>query len=131
MTPPLDPPGPGVPPGADDDAIPLLTEVVEVPRYSAPDLPARLADVDWATLARQVQDNVMERLMRRSEALLEQSLRGTLDTVIGRATEQLQADLQGAISQLTREVVARAVAEELARVQAEIANGGTGDAAPI
>ncbi len=90
MNPPLDPTGPGGPglPGS-DDAIPLLTEVVEAPRYRAPDLPAALSDVDWSALSRQVQDNVLEQLMRRSEALFEQSLRSTLDAVIERATAPL------------------------------------------
>lgn len=132
MNPPLDPTGPGGPglPGS-DDAIPLLTEVLEAPRYRAPDLPASLDDVDWSALSRQVQDNVLERLMRRSEALFEQSLRGTLDAVIERAAAQLRLELQGAVSQLTRDVVARAVAEELARVQAEIERRGSGDGTPI
>jgi len=132
MNPPLDPLAPaGTGISGDDDAIPLLTEVVEAPRYSVHGLPAALSDVDWSALAREVQDNVLERLMRRSESLFEQSLRATLDTVIERATAQLLLELQGAVSQLTRDVVARAVAEELARVQADIEQGEPGEPAPI
>lgn len=127
MPPPFDPTGPGTPslPG-DEDAIPLLTEIVEPPREPRTGLPATLGEADWSALARQVEDDVLVRLMHHSEALFAQSLRSTLDAVIERATVQLQLDLESAISQLTRDVVARAVADELARVQAEIGQQAPG-----
>ena len=109
-----------------DDAIPMLTEVVEVPRYDRAELPATLASVDWSQLALRVQENVLERLLNRSDALLEEQLRASLHAVIGRATESLAAELGTTLQQLIRDLVARAVTEELTRVHDEMvhARGG-------
>jgi len=104
-----------------DESIPLLTEVVEIPRYGGADLPASLAEVDWAALAQQVQDNVFERLMQRSTQLFDTQVRAAITPVLDRAARQLSADLESALTQLTRELVERAIADELARVHAEIA----------
>lgn len=104
-----------------DDAIPMLTEVVELPGEAAPDLPESLGEVDWAALEQRVQDNVIDRLMHRSVDLLDDQLHATLNAVIGRAIDHLSAELHEALAQLTRDLVARAVAEELDRVHAEVA----------
>lgn len=129
MTSPTEPPEDGAPP--EDDAIPMLTEVIELPQYSAPDLPSTLDQVDWAVLARQVQDKVLERLLSRPDLLLEPGLRSALDAVVQRATAQLAIELQGTVAQLVRDAVARAVAEELGRLQARIADPDPGPDAPI
>ncbi len=119
------PPDPRLPDAAHsaehDDAIPMLTEVVELPGEAAPDLPESLAEVDWAALEQRVQDNVIDRLMHRSVDLLDDQLHATLNAVIGRAIDHLSAELHEALAQLTRDLVARAVAEELDRVHAEVA----------
>ena len=111
-----------------DDAVPTLTEIVHVPRYGAPDLPPSLADVDWAALTQRIQDNVLGRLMRRSELLFGAQLRSTLKSVLDRTAEQMSAELQVTLSQLTRDLVARAVAEEITRVHDEIARRERGEA---
>ena len=122
MTLPSEPTGndPGSALGS-DEAIPTLTELVQVPSYSEPELPATLSDVDWAALAQRIQDNVLGRLMRRSELLFGAQLRATLKSVLDRTAEQMSAELQVTLSQLTRDLVARAVAEEITRVHDEIA----------
>ncbi len=109
-----------------DDAIPLLTEVIEVPRYDASELPRTLADVDWSQLALRVQENVLERLLSRSDTLLDAQLQANLQTVIGRATESLAAELRTTLGQMVRDLVARAVTDELTRVHDEVvrARGG-------
>jgi len=109
------------PPRAPDEAIPMLTEIVQVPRYVPEELPRALADVPWADLAERVRENVTERLVRRSEALLDAKLRESLQTVIDRAAESLAAELRASLSQTVRDLVARAVKEELTRLHAEIA----------
>ena len=48
--------------------IPMLTEVVQVPRYDSEDLPQSFAEVDWGDLAQRVRENVLERLLRRSDS---------------------------------------------------------------
>lgn len=110
----------------DDEAIPLLTEVIEVPRYDASELPKTLADVDWSQLALRVQENVLERLLSRSDALLDSHLQASLRAVIGRATESLESELRTTLAQMVRDLVARAVTDELTRVHDEVvrARGG-------
>jgi len=116
---PRRPPPPA--PGGPDEAIPMLTEIVQVPRYAPEELPKSLAEVSWADLAERVRENVTERLVRRSEALLDAKLRESLQLVIDRAADSLAAELRAALSQTVRDVVARAVKEELTRLHAEIA----------
>jgi uncharacterized membrane-anchored protein YjiN (DUF445 family) len=106
---------------ASDEAIPMLTEIVEVPRYTDEELPETLAEVDWAALGERVRENVTERLMRRSQALLDTQLRATLEVVLGRVAESLTSDLHESLTQMVRDVVAQAVTEEMTRVHAEIA----------
>jgi len=119
--------------GADagDEAIPMLTEVVEVPRYDRSELPSTLVEIDWAQLAMRVRENVLEGLLGRADALLDAQLRASLQAVIGRATESLAADLGTTLEQLIRDLVARAVAEEITRVHDEVirARGGAGPGA--
>jgi hypothetical protein len=117
---------------AGDDAIPMLTEVVEVPRYDRSELPRTLVEIDWAQLAMRVRENVLEGLLGRSDAMLDAQLRASLQAVIGRATESLAADLGTTLEQLIRDLVARAVTEEITRVHDEVirARGGTPPDAP-
>lgn len=116
-----------------DDAIPVLTEVIEVPRYDASELPRTLADVDWSQLALRVQENVLERLLGRSDALLDAQLQSSLQAVIMRATDSLAAELHTTLGQLVRDLVARAVTDELTRVHDEVmrARGHPRDDRPI
>ncbi|MFM1987754.1 MAG: hypothetical protein RJA99_711 [Pseudomonadota bacterium] len=110
-----------LPVGAADLPIPMLTEIVEVPRYAPETLPAELEDVDWAELAERVRENVAERLTRRSQALLDAALRDSLRAVVDRAAESLAAELRTSLTQMVRDIVGRAVDEEITRVHAEIA----------
>lgn len=106
---------------AGDEPIPMLTEVVQVPRYDSEDLPQTLADVDWGDLSQRVRENVLERLLRRSDALLDAQLQNTLTPVLERAAETVAHELHDALNRMIRDIVARAVTEELTRLHAEIA----------
>jgi hypothetical protein len=101
-------------------AFPTLTEVMSVPRYSSAELPDTLTEVDWTQLALRVRENVLERLMRRSEVMLDAQLKSTLETITARAAESLAVEMHDSLSQLVRDIVARAVNEELTRLQTEI-----------
>jgi hypothetical protein len=108
-----------------DDPIPMLTEVVQVPRYEPEDLPHSLADVDWSDLAQRVRENALERLLRRSDTLLEAQFTATLQPVVERAIETLTLEVHDALNRMIRDIVARAVTEELTRLHAEIASRNT------
>jgi hypothetical protein len=101
--------------------IPMLTEVVQVPRYDSEDLPQSFAEVDWGDLAQRVRENVLERLLRRSDALLDAQLQNTLTAVLERALDNVAHELHDALNRMIRDIVARAVTEELTRLHAEIA----------
>jgi hypothetical protein len=106
-----------------DDNIPMLTEVVQVPRYSKSELPKAIDDVQFAALSERVEANVMERILRHSEQLLDARLKIDLESVLQRATETLAADLKTTLSQSIRDLVSHAVSEELTRLQSEITFG--------
>jgi hypothetical protein len=106
-----------------DDNIPMLTEVVQVPRYSKAELPKAIDDVQFAALSERVEVNVMERILRHSEQLLDARLKADLESVLQRATETLAADLKTTLSQSIRDMVSHAVSEELTRLQSEITFG--------
>jgi uncharacterized membrane-anchored protein YjiN (DUF445 family) len=118
--PPSGTPAPPSASGGPEESIPMLTEIVQVARYAAEELPATLDDVDWSELAERVRVNVTERLTRRSQALLDAQLRESMEAVIDRAAESLAAELRVLLSQMVRDIVGRAVTEELTRVHAEI-----------
>ncbi len=101
--------------------IPMLTEVVQVPRYDTGDLPQTLSEVNWGELGQRVRENVLERLLRRSDALLDAQLQNTLTPVLERAAEAVAHELHDALNRMIRDIVARAVTEELTRLHAEIA----------
>jgi hypothetical protein len=106
-----------------DDNIPMLTEVVQVPRYSKTELPKTIDDVQFSALSDRVEHNVMERILRHSEQLLDAKLKDDLAPVLQRATETLVADLKTTLSQSIRDMVSNAVADELTRLQSEITFG--------
>ncbi len=103
-----------------EEQFPTLTEVMSVPRYPSSEIPDSIDEVDWPELAARVRENVLERMMRRSEVLLEGSLDQILQNITNRAAQQLAVELQDALGQVMRDVVARAVNEELTRLQTDI-----------
>lgn len=114
----------------DDSPIPMLTDVVHLPRYAATELPPSLTGLDWSELAGRVRENVMERLLRRSEMLLDTQLRDHLRIVLERSAEVLAVELHDTLSQMIRDLVVRAVNEELTRIHAEILHRDQARAAP-
>jgi hypothetical protein len=105
-----------------DQQVPMLTDVLQVPRYQSGELPSSLDEVNWPALADRVRDNVMERLMRKSTQMLEERIADTLQVVIERNTANLHHELRDALSLMVKEIVTQAVAEELNRVHTEISS---------
>jgi hypothetical protein len=106
-------------------AIPTLTEIIELPpEGEGPAAPAP-AELDWEALALRVEENVFERVHAAADRLLVERLDGALQPALERAAAQLVADLRFAVEGITRDLVAQAVATEIARMRAEAA-GPTG-----
>ncbi len=103
-----------------DQQVPMLTDVLQVPRYPSEELPHQLDEINWPALAERVRDNVLERLMRRSSQLIDERVADTLQLVIERSTANLNLELRDALSMMIKEIVNNAVADELNRVHTEI-----------
>ncbi|MDO5057916.1 MAG: hypothetical protein Q4E06_11425 [Lautropia sp.] len=110
----------------DEDSIPMLTDVVNVQRYHPEQLPRNFEDVDWGELAGQVRENVLERLLRRGDILLDAQVSQALAPVISRAIETMSRDMHDTLNRLIRDIVARAVTEEITRLHAEMARQNHG-----
>jgi hypothetical protein len=103
--------------------VPTLTEVVALPEappaasvaappVTAPPMPAAPArSLDEDELVRRVLADVQ----RQVELMLEVKLREALAPVLTRATDALMREARNELASTLREVVARAVAQEIAR----------------
>jgi hypothetical protein len=112
FTPRGKPPGPSA--DAGDNDIPTLTEVVQVQSVDTAGLVPPRGDVD-----QQQTEEVLQRLLRRSDMLLEAPLQHALMPVMERLAGIVARELHDSLERIVREVVARAVTEELTRLHGE------------
>jgi hypothetical protein len=95
--------------------LPTLTEVVmEGPATGAVPVPAPAEPVDEGRIV----DSVMAGLQQRVDQMFEFRLREALGPVLARAADAVVADAREALAHTMRDVVARAVSQELARRRA-------------
>jgi hypothetical protein len=123
MSNPDDPnkPSAELPPGVqDDESIPTLTEILQAPVLADTPVPASLSDADLDALAQRLRDNLTAGIGRQADAIFGAQLRATLRVMLERSAEQMANDLYTALSQQTRDLVARAVADEIARLRKEL-----------
>jgi hypothetical protein len=105
--------------------VPILTEVVLLSEAGSVDVPtdepvAQVAPLPPAVgLPPNVEEQLIERvladLQRQVDLMLEYRLRETLAPILTRATESVVRDTRQQLASTLRDVVARAVAQELAR----------------
>jgi hypothetical protein len=136
------PPSPGHDPLAafdNDAAIPMLTEVIDLAEPAQAPISATTPDTtaallappeppDWHAIEERVRDDVLERLARRMDAMFTERLDEAAAAALERATRQLATELRGTLAELARDLVTRAVAEEITRAQLDAADR---DAAPF
>ena len=116
--------GTGLPP---PQRVPTLTEVVDWPEPAqAPPAEAQPAEADvlggpgnppFASVLTedQIVQRVLSEVQRQVELVLEYRLREVLTPLLARATDGLIRDSRNELASTLRDVVARAVAQELAR----------------
>lgn len=73
---------------------------------------------EWAELAARIEHGVTSRMLEQAGPMLEASLQSMVSPLIEQAAVQIAQDLHDAFSHLVRDLVARALAEELALLQA-------------
>jgi hypothetical protein len=83
------------------------------PAAAAPD-----ADDAWRTLEERLVARVLDRLQPRIDVVLEDQLRGQMAIVLDHVAERLGVELRAALQQSIEHVVARAVQQELAHLNA-------------
>ena len=99
------------------EAIPMLTEIVEVPVYSAANLPATLREIDWDEVAGRVRRQVSEHLAERIGAALNLELQKALQTALAPAVDTISRTLHETLRQRMQAAIDEAVALEIARVR--------------
>jgi hypothetical protein len=77
-----------------------------------------LTQADWDALAERIERGVTGRMLAQAGPMLENSLQTLVAPLIEQAAVQIAHDLHDVFSHLVQDLVARAVAEELALLQA-------------
>lgn len=122
-TPPAAAPAPGAPGAAAPATSPIPAVGPSRPGAPVPVPPGPVGApgfverrANWPPIQEdQIVQRVLGDLERQVDLMLETRLRETLSPVLARATDQLARDLRNELASTLRDVVARAVAQELAR----------------
>lgn len=128
-----------------DAGIPVLTEIIPSPQAAEPpeekpaplaaaptaqeelaqddpdmlDISAALAqdEQQWDRLEREVRERVLHQVLERIDFMLEQRVRDSLADVLQTAVENLASDIRNGLHHSIRDVVTRAVAQEITKLQ--------------
>lgn len=125
-----------------DAGIPILTEIIPAPQLdlqaAAPDagppelavmstpdngaaLRARAAtdwdDEKWDRMEREIRERVLHQVLERIDFVLEQRVRDSLADVLQTAVERLASEIRSGLHQTVKEVVTRAVSQEITKLQ--------------
>ncbi|MEZ5649288.1 MAG: hypothetical protein R3E87_01945 [Burkholderiaceae bacterium] len=102
------------------DEIPMLTEVLPTPaRAVQTSTPADFDEASWNRIALKIEANVMQRMLRHADRLVDGPLVERLDELLERGAQRLVEDIRGTLREAVREAVARSIAEELGKARAE------------
>ena len=117
-----------------DASIPVLTEVFEE-KAEAPVVPDPVQDntlhadleqraienwsePEWNLLERRLSERILQQLQGRVDFVLEQRLKDSMEDVLRHAVAGLTAEIQQGLQETIEKIVVRAVAQELAHLQA-------------
>ena len=121
-----------------DASIPVLTEVFDDQAEASVPAPARAPELrhsapaaleqraitdwsaaDWTQLEHRLSERILHQLQGRVDFVLEQRLRDSMEDVLKHALAGLSAQIQQGLQQTIEQIVLRAVAQELAHLQAQ------------
>jgi len=93
-----------------------------VPRETAPVeaavIPAAPMDEDeWLRMERRLRERILGQLLSRTDAMLEERIRSSVAGVLEQAVDSLAATLRASLHKTMEDVVSRAVAQEISRLQ--------------
>ena len=115
-----------------DANIPVLTEIIApapAPATATPrplakgeaqeaQMAAQWSDKEWEQLEHRLTERVLKQLQGRVEFVLEQRVRDSLADVLQLALVGLTSEIKRGLQQTMEEVIARAVQQEITRLQA-------------
>lgn len=103
------------------DAMPLPPLAAPAPQEDGATLETRAAaawdEEQWERLEREVRERVLRQVLERIDFVLEQRVRDSLADVLQIAVENLASEIKGGLHQSIRDVVTRAVAQEITKLQ--------------
>ena len=111
---PAAPPAAAVQPPAERTAIAKLASPANPP--GAP-LPAPMSEDEWHRMERRVRERILGQLLSRTDAMLEERIRSSVAGVLEQAVDSLAATLRASLHKTLEDVVSRAVAQEISRLQ--------------
>jgi hypothetical protein len=122
-----------------DASIPVLTQIISTPKAggatakqpSATDASSTpvssgtsgqaaqmKTDEDWKALELKLNERVLRQILRRVDFVIEHRVKESLADILQVATEELIKEIRSGLQVTLEDVITRAVAQEIARVQA-------------
>lgn len=118
-----------------DASIPVLTQVIGTPKADSEQpivavnqtvMPGQAQepgalqrpDEEWKALELKLNERVLRQILRRIDFVMEHRVKEALAEVLQSATEDLIKEIRGGLQVTLEDVIKRAVAQEMARVQA-------------
>ena len=80
-------------------------------------LPAPMSEDEWQRMERRVRERILGQLLSRTDAMLEERIRSSVAGVLEQAVDGLAATLRASLHKTLEDVVSRAVAQEISRLQ--------------
>ncbi len=123
---------------ASDASIPILTQVIEpasgaraavppqaeAPRQNPAAIPRlelarpESASTEWTQIEREISERVLRQIQGRIDFVLEHRIKDGLAEALQRMTDEMTAEIRRGLQITLEDVIARAVAQEIARLQA-------------
>ncbi|MBS1186369.1 MAG: hypothetical protein H6R04_387 [Burkholderiaceae bacterium] len=120
---------------ASDASIPVLTQVLDAPPPKPPARPsddvktghpaglaaaasAESASEEWAQIERVLNERVLRQMQGRIDFVLEHRVKDGLAEVLQKVSEELTVEIRRGLQATLADIVARAIAQEIARLQA-------------
>lgn len=97
-------------------AAPAKAMAVEAPAPAAP-APSAMSEDEWQRMERRVRERILGQLLSRTDAMLEERIRASMAGVLQQAVDGLAATLRASLHKTLEDVVSRAVAQEISRLQ--------------
>ena len=87
------------------------------PAVSVPNSPSRTEE-EWRALELRLNERVLRQILRRADFVIEHRLKEGLSEIVEKATQDMVREIKDGLQATLEDVVMRAVAQEMARVQA-------------